>query len=222
MRIETLDAPTLDTLTEVHFPYKELVHGMMTTGSVYVLTGPVSSGKSNIARHLARSVASGQPFLGFRTHKSRVVFVNGELLTDNVAELDAKTPEGTELVVFDYPTVSINHGFSDNSLIGFAKRRNLAMFATSRVPGRGLTSDPEIEHWRLSLIDAEGYSYGHGRIEIGTGLAFSRAIPVVRGNDGEWTLDVHRVTNAFGNLDFHRAAGWVWRAGGLLSWPTKK
>lgn len=188
-------------ITEVHSLHKELVHGLIQTGRVYVLVGPVSSGKSNIARSLAYSVASGQPFFGFRTHESAVLFVNGELFSDSVAELDAKTPEGTELLVFDYPSVAINGGLFGGSLTEFAQRRNVAVFATSRRPGAGLTFDLTIEHWRLGLLDSDGGSQGHGRIEIKE----RRAIPIVRGNDGEWTLDVHRVTRAFGEIEVHRS-----------------
>lgn len=223
MRLEAIQALADlagDNLTEISPTQRELVHGLIYTGNVYVLSGPVSSGKSNIARHLAYSVANSLAFLGFRTHKAPVVFINGELSDDNVAELDAKTPEGTELVVFDYPGVVINHGVFGGSLIEFAKRRNLAVFATTRHPGPGLTFDRDTVRWHLSLLDAEGGSYGHGRIQIRDGRGFLRAIPIVRGNDGDWTMDVHRVLHAFGNLDFHRKAATVWSAGYMLIGPT--
>jgi hypothetical protein len=76
-----------------------------------VLSSPIGFGKSNIVRHLSYSVANGLPFPGCRTHKSRVVFVNGELKSDSVDELNAKTPEGSELVVFDFPATVINAGW---------------------------------------------------------------------------------------------------------------
>jgi len=204
MRIETPPSgmPALENLTEINFPRKELVHGLIETCRVWVLSGPVGSGKSNIARHLACSVALGQPFLGIRTHKSRVLLVNGELPSDDLDRLDGKTPEGTELVVFDFPSTPINLGCG-GSLREFAERRKLAVFATSRRPGPALLNDPKIVHWRLSCIDLEGGSYGHGRIETAAGPA-PRALPVVRGNDGEWTLDVYRTAKAFGDLGFHR------------------
>jgi hypothetical protein len=190
--------PALDNLTEINFPRKELVHGLIETCRAYVLSAPIGFGKSNIARHLALSVASGQPFLGFRTHKGRVAFVNGELESDSVDELDAKTPKGAELVVFDFPSTVINAGWG--SLSEFAERRKLAVFAFSRRPGPALRDDPKIVHWRGDCIDAAGGSYAHGRIEIGK----FGAIPVVRGNDGEVTLDVYRLTRAFADLGFHR------------------
>jgi hypothetical protein len=203
MRIETPPsaAPAPDNLTEINFPRKELVHGLIETCRAYVLSAPIGFGKSNIARHLAYSVASGQPFLGFRTHKSRVVYVNGEIESDSIDELDAKTPNGTELVVFDFPSTVINAGWG--SLSEFAERRRCAIFATSRRPGPALRDDPKIVHWRGECIDAAGGSYAHGRIEIGNRRP-PRAIPIVRGNDGEVTLDVYRVTKAFGDPDFHR------------------
>jgi AAA domain-containing protein len=201
MRIETppsaMRAP--DTLTEINYPRKELVHGLIETRRVYVLSAQIGFGKSNIARHMAYSVASGQPFFGVRTHTSRVAFVNGEIESDSLQELDHRVPEGTELVVFDFPSTVINHG-SAGSLSELAERRKLAIFATSRRPGPALLDDPNIEHWRADYIDAAGGSYAHGRIEIEE----RRAIPIVRGADGDWTLDVYRVTKAFGNLDFHR------------------
>jgi hypothetical protein len=190
--------PALENLTEISFPRKELVHGLIETCRAYVLSAPIGFGKSNIARHLAYSVASGQPFLGFRTHKSRVVFVNGELGRDNLDELDAIAPEGTDLIVFDFPSTAINLG-RGGSLSEFAERRRCAIFATSRRPGPALRDDPKIVHWRGDCIDAAGGSYAHGRIEIGK----FGAIPVVRGNDGEVTLDVYRLTRAFADLGFH-------------------
>jgi hypothetical protein len=204
MRIETPPSgmPALDNLTEINFPRKELVHGLIETRRAYVFSAPIGFDKSNIARRLAYSVARGLPFLGFRTHKGHVVFINGELANDSIDELGAKVPEGTELVVFDYPSTVINCGYG-GSLSEFAERRGCAVFATSRRPGPALLSDPKIVHWRADLIDREGGSYAHGRIEVG----HCRAIPIVRGADGEWTLDVYRVTKAFGNLDFHRNPG---------------
>jgi hypothetical protein len=200
MRVEILPSgmPAPENLTEINFPRKEIVHGLVVTRHVFVLSAPVGFGKSNIARHMAVSVASGLPFLGFRTHKSRVVWVNGELENDSVDELDAKTPEGTELVVFDFPSTVINAGWG--SLSELAERRRCAIFATSRRPGSTLLNDPKIEHWRADYIDAAGGSYAHGRIETGK----FGAIPIVRGDDGDWTLDVHRVTQAFADLGFHR------------------
>jgi hypothetical protein len=200
MRVETLPSgmPAPENLTEINFPRKELVHGLIETPRTYVLSAPIGFGKSNIARHLALSVTDGLPFLGFRAHKSRVVWVNGELQSDSIDELDAVTPEGTELVVFDFPSTVINAGWG--SLSEFAERRKLAVFATSRRPGSTLLNDPKIEHWRASFIDAAGGSYAHGRIETGK----FGAIPIVRGNDGDWTLDVHRIKKAFADLDFHR------------------
>ena len=200
MRIETPPAARTapDNLTEIHFPRKELVHGLLETGRGYVLSTPIGFGKSNIARHLAYSVAYGLPFLGFRTHKSRVVLINGEFEIDSVEAVDA-IRDGVELVVFDFPGTAINLGWG-GSLSEFAERRKLAVFATSRRPGPALLNDPKIVHWRAGLIDREGGSYAHGRIEVGN----ARAIPVVRGNDGEWTLDVYRVTKAFGDFGFHR------------------
>jgi|SRR5581483_6338351 len=199
MRIETPPSamPSLDNLTEINFPRKELVHGLIETRRAYVLSAPIGFGKSNIARHLAYSVASGLPFLGFRTHTSRVAFINGELESDSIDELDAKTPEA-ELVVFDFPSTIINVGWG--SLSEFAERRKLAVFAFSRRPGPALRNDPKIVHWRGDCIDAAGGSYAHGRIEIGK----FGAIPVVRGNDGEVTLDVYRLTKAFADPGFHR------------------
>jgi hypothetical protein len=204
MRIETPPSgmPAPENLTEINFPRKELVHGLIETCRVWVLSGPVGSGKSNTARHLACSVARGLPFLGFRTHKSRVLLVNGELPSDDLDELDGKTAEGTELVVFDFPSTAINLGWG-GSLSEFAERRKLAVFATSRHPGPALLNDPKIVHWRVSCIDMEGDSYAHGRIEIGNSHP-PRAIPIVRGDDGKWTLDVYRITKAFGDLGFHR------------------
>jgi hypothetical protein len=201
MRIETPPSamPALDNLTEINFPRKELVHGLIETCRAYVLSAPIGFGKSNIARRMAVSVASGQPFLGFRTHKGPVAFVNGELESDNVDELDAETPKGAELVVFDSPSTAINLG-RGGSLSEFAERRKLAVFAFSRRPGPALRDDPKIVHWRGDCIDAAGGSYAHGRIEIGK----FGAIPVVRGNDGEVTLDVYRLTRAFADLGFHR------------------
>jgi len=201
MRVETLPSgmPAPENLTEINFPRKELVHGLIETPRAFVLSAPIGFGKSNIARHMALSVASGLPFLGFRTHKSRVVWVNGELQSDSIDELDALTPEGTELVVFDFPSTVINAGWG--SLSEFAERRKLAVFATSRRPGSTLLADPKIEHWRASFIDAAGGSYAHGRIETGK----FGAIPIVRGNDGDWTLDVYRVKKAFADLGLHRS-----------------
>jgi AAA domain len=201
MRIETPPSgmPALDNLTEINFQRKELVHGLIETCRAYVLSAPIGFGKSNIARHLAYSVYNGQPFLGFRTHKSRVVFVNGEIASDCLSELDARTPEGTELIVFDFPSTVINSGYG-GSLSEFAERRKCAIFATSRRPGPALCDDFKIVHWRGDCIDATGGSYAHGRIEIGK----FGAIPVVRGNDGEVTLDVYRLTRAFADLGFHR------------------
>ena len=204
MRVETPPSgmPAPENLTEINFPRKELVHGLIETCRVWVLSGPVGSGKSNIARYLACSVALGQPFLGIRTHKSRVLLVNGELLSDDLDELDGKTAEGIELVVLDFPPTAINLGCG-GSLSEFAERRKLAVFATSRRPGPSLLNDPKIVHWRLSCIDLEGGSYGHGRIETAAGRR-PAPLPVVRGNDGEWTLDVYRMAKAFGDLGFHR------------------
>ena len=186
-------------LTEVNYPRKELVHGLIETCRAYVLSAPIGFGKSNIARHMAVSVASGQPFLGIRTHMSRVVRINSELERDNLDELEAIAPEGTELIVFDFPSTAINLGCG-GSLSEFAERRKLAVFAFSRRPGPALRDDPKIVHWRGDCIDAAGGSYAHGRIEIGK----FGAIPVVRGNDGEVTLDVYRLTRAFADLGFHR------------------
>jgi hypothetical protein len=191
--------PVPENLTEISFPRKELVHGLIETTRAYVLSGPIGFGKSNIARALAYSVASGLPFLGFRTHASRVVFVKGELLSDSLDELNAKTPTGTELVVFDFPSTAINLGWGGR-LSEFAERRKCALFATSRRPGPALRDDSKIVHWRGDCIDAAGGSYAHGRIKIGK----FGAIPVVRGNDGEVTLDVYRLTRAFADLGFHR------------------
>lgn len=207
MRIETpaCAMPALDNLTEINFPRKELVHGLIETRRVYVLSAPIGLGKSNIARHLAYSVASGRPFFGFRTHRSRVVFVNGEIASDCLSELDDRTPEGTELIVFDFPSTVINCGHG-GSLSQFAERRKCAIFATSRRPGPALLGDPGIAHWRANFIDPEGGSFAHARIEVGD----RRAIPVVRGADGDWTLDVYRVTKAFGYPNFHREAA-VWQ-----------
>jgi AAA domain len=201
MRVEILPSAltTPENLVEINFPRKELVHGLIETPRVYVLSAPIGFGKSNIARHMALSVARGLPFLGFRTHKSRVVWVNGELDSDSVDELDAVTPEGTELVVFDFPSTVINCGYG-GSLSEFAERRKLAVFAFSRRPGSHLLNDSKIVHWRASFIDAAGGSYAHGRIETGK----FGAIPIVRGNDGDWTLDVYRVKKAFADLGLHR------------------
>jgi len=201
MRVEIVPSgmPVLDNLTEINFPRKELVHGLIETPRAFMLSAPIGFGKSNIARHMALSVAIGLPFLGFRTHKSRVVWVNGDLESDSVEELDAKTPEGTELVVFDFPLTVINAGWG--SLSEFAERRKLAVFATSRRPGSTLLNDPKIEHWRADYIDAAGGSYAHGRIETGK----FGAIPIVRGNDGDWTLDVYRIQKAFADLGLHRS-----------------
>lgn len=201
MRIETPPsaAPVPDNLAEINFPRKELVHGLIGTCRAYVFSAPIGFGKSNIARRLAYSVYNGQPFLGFRTHKSRVVFVNGEIESDCLDELDAKVPEGTELIVFDFPSTAINLGWG-GSLSELAERRRCAIFATSRRPGPALRDDSKIVHWRGDCIDPAGGSYAHGRIEIGK----FGAIPVVRGNDGEVTLDVYRLTRAFTDLGFHR------------------
>ena len=187
---------------EINFPRKELVHGLLETRRAYVLSAPVGFGKSNIARHLAYSVDNGQPFLGFRTHASRVLFVNGELESDSLEELDARAPNGTELIIFDFPSTAINLGWG-GSLSEFAEHRKCTLFATSRRPGPALLGDPKIEHWRADYIDAAGGSYAHGRIEIGNGRP-TRAIPIVRGDDGDWTLDVHRIKKAFGDFGFHR------------------
>jgi hypothetical protein len=201
MRIETPPSgmPALDNLTEINFPRKELVHGLIETCRAYLLSAPIGFGKSNIARHMADSVASGQPFFGFRTHKGRVVFVNGELESDSLDELDVRTPKETELIVFDFPSTAINAGWG-GSLSELAERRRCAIFATSRQPGPALRDDSTIVHWRGDCIDPAGGSYAHGRIEIGK----FGAIPVVRGNDGEVTLDVYRLTRAFADLGFHR------------------
>jgi hypothetical protein len=201
MRIETPPSamPALDNLIEIPLPRKELVHGLIETRRAYVLSAPIGFGKSNIARHMARSVACGLSFLGFRTHKSRVVLVNGELESDNLDELDARVPEGIELIVFDFPSTVINLG-RGGSLSEFADRRGCAIFATSRRPGPALRDDSKIVHWRGDCIDPAGGSYAHGRIETGK----FGAIPVVRGNDGEVTLDVYRIMKAFADLSFHR------------------
>ena len=201
MRVETpppgMTKPP--NLTEINFPRRELVHGLIETTRAYVLRAPIGAEKSNVARALAYSVAHALPFLGCRTHKADVVHVNGELESDSVEELDARTPPGTELVVFDFPSTVINLGWG-GSLSEFAERRKLAVFATSRRPGPSLLNDPKITHWSMDLIDREGGSYAHGRIETGK----YGAIPVVKGDDGEWTLDVYRLTAAFADLDFHR------------------
>jgi hypothetical protein len=201
MRIETPPSgmPAPPNLTEISFPRKELVHGLIETSRAYVLSAPIGFGKSNIARHMAVSVASGQPFLGIRTHMSRVVRINSELESDSLDELHAKVPEETDLIVFDFPSTAINLG-RGGSLSEFAKRRRCAIFATSRRPGPALLGDPKIVHWRGDCIDPAGGSYAHGRIEIGQ----FGAIPVVRGDDGEVTIDVYRLTRAFADLGFHR------------------
>jgi hypothetical protein len=201
MRVEIVPSgmPVQDNLTEINFPRKELVHGLIETCRAYVLSAPLGFGKSNIARHLALSVARGAPFLGFRTHRSCVVWVNGELESDSVDELDAKTPRGTELIVFDFQSNVIGLGYG-GSLSEFAKRRELAVFATTRWSDSTMLDDPHTVHWRASFIDAAGGSYAHGRIETGK----FGAIPIVRGNDGDWTLDVHRIKKAFADLDLHR------------------
>jgi hypothetical protein len=201
MRIETPPSgmPAPPNLTVINFPRKELVHGLIETCRAYVFSAPIGFGKSTIARHLACSVYNGQPFLGSRTHKSGVVFVKDELESDSLDELDAKVPEGTELIVFDFPSTVINHG-RGGDLSEFAERRRCAIFATSRRPGPALRDDSKIVHWRGDCIDPAGGSYAHGRIEIGK----FGAIPVVRGNDGEVTLDVYRIKKAFADLGFHR------------------
>jgi hypothetical protein len=200
MRVEIVPSgmPAPENLTEINFPRKELVHGLIETCRAYVLSAPLGFGKSNIARHMALSVASGLPFLGFRTHKSRVVWVNGERGSDNVDELDAKTPEGTELIVFDFQSTVPGRGY-DGSLSEFAERRKLAVFATTRWSDTTLLDDPRAERWRADYIDAAGGTYAHGRIETGK----FGAIPIVRGNDGDWTLDVYRVKKAFADLGLH-------------------
>lgn len=167
MRIETPPSamPAPDTLTEINYPRKELVHGLIETRRVYVLSAQIGFGKSNIARHMAYSVASGQPFFGVRTPTSRVAFVNGEIESDSLQELDHRVPEGTELVVFDFPSTVINHG-SGGSLSELAERRKLAIFATSRRPGPALLDDPNIEHWRADYIDAAGAPTVIGRLSV--------------------------------------------------------
>lgn len=217
MRIETPPSGMTPppNLTEINFPRKEIVHGLIETRRAYVLSAPIGFGKSNIARQMAYSVASGQPFFGVRTHTGRVAFVNGEIESDSLDELDVKVPKGTELVVFDFPSTMINLG-GGGDLNEFAERRSCAIFATSRRPGPALRCDPKIVHWRADFIDAEGGSYTHGRIEV----ADRRAIPIVRGGDGEWTLDVYHVTRAFGDPDFHRKAA-VGQPQAVLPFPLK-
>lgn len=212
---EVLDAsPWGGDLTEIAPPHKELLHGLIYTGAVTVLVSPKGLGKSSIARNLAHSVATGQPFLGIRTHKSRVAYVSDELVTDRVAELETRTPLGTDLVVFDHPGAAMNSVYSTGSveLMDFANRRGLAVFITTRRLSPWMTSNRSVSRWHLSLIDVDRVehaerSYAHGRLETGDGYARPNAIPIVRGDDGKWTLDVYRVVRAFSDLEFHRRAG---------------
>ena len=56
-----------------------LIEGVLNKGEKMLVGGPAKIGKTWLALDLATAVASGTPWLGFRTTKARVVFINLEL-----------------------------------------------------------------------------------------------------------------------------------------------
>lgn len=58
---------------------KELIEGVLNYGEKMLLGGASKVGKTWLALDVAVSVACGVPWLGYKTHKARVLFVNLEL-----------------------------------------------------------------------------------------------------------------------------------------------
>lgn len=56
-----------------------LIEGVLNRGEKMLVGGPAKIGKTWLALDLATAVASGSPWLGFKTTKARVVFINLEL-----------------------------------------------------------------------------------------------------------------------------------------------
>src|SRR5262249_53339419 len=63
------------------------VEGILPDIGLAVLGGRAKEGKSTLAIHLGRAVASGQLFLGRQTQQKPVVYVNYEMPDDYLASL---------------------------------------------------------------------------------------------------------------------------------------
>ena len=61
-------------------PYSELVEGLLLQGTKILIAAPSKAGKTWLLLLLAVSVANGTPFLGCRTKKARVLYLNLEIL----------------------------------------------------------------------------------------------------------------------------------------------
>ena len=65
---------------------KELIEGVLNYGEKMLLGGASKVGKTWLALDAAVSVACGVPWLGYKTHKARVLFVNLELTDWAIAD----------------------------------------------------------------------------------------------------------------------------------------
>lgn len=72
-----------DRFLKVNYPQRrEIVQGLLHLGAKLLLAGASKAGKTWLLLALATAVASGEPWIGLATRKSRVLYVNLEILPD--------------------------------------------------------------------------------------------------------------------------------------------
>src|ERR1700761_1428601 len=75
-----------ELLSKPSVPVDWLVDGRLVAGSISMFASKPKVGKSTIVRHLALSVARGEPFLSWEVKQGEVIYLNLEERLEDVVE----------------------------------------------------------------------------------------------------------------------------------------
>lgn len=92
-----------DLISTVPQEREYMVEGLAPTSGLGILGGPPKRGKSTMLIHLARSIATGQPFLDRETQRRPAIYVNYEMPLDYFAELSGAGEVPDNFCVIDRP-----------------------------------------------------------------------------------------------------------------------
>lgn len=110
--IEGIGAQTL--MESVFDPLTWIVEGFLSTSTTCVLAAPPKTGKSFFALQLAHCVATGQPFLGWRTVKSSVLYLALEDVNFRLqSRLWGMTDESSDSLII----ATAAHGLHDDLIV---------------------------------------------------------------------------------------------------------